>query len=49
MDEPQLSLGLKLRYGAEAAVFFLLMGLFWLLGLDAASWLGSVRPSTPAA
>ena len=40
MDEPQLSLGLKLRYGAEAAVFFLLMGLFWLLGLDAASWLG---------
>jgi KDO2-lipid IV(A) lauroyltransferase len=40
MDEPQLPLHIKLRYGAEAAVFFLLMGLFWLLGLDAASGLG---------
>src|ERR1700733_10734176 len=40
MDEPQLSFSLQLRFGAEAAAFFLLMGLFWLLGLVAASWLG---------
>jgi KDO2-lipid IV(A) lauroyltransferase len=31
----------KLRYGAEAAVFFAFMGLFWIIGLDAASALGS--------
>jgi len=40
MDEPRLSFTLKLRYGAEAVAFFLLMGLFWLLPLDAASGLG---------
>jgi len=39
MDEP-LTLWKTLRYGAEAAVFFLFMGLFKLLGLDAASALG---------
>jgi KDO2-lipid IV(A) lauroyltransferase len=35
-----LSFSRKLRYGAEAALFFLLMGLFRLLSLDAASRLG---------
>jgi KDO2-lipid IV(A) lauroyltransferase len=32
--------GQKLRYGAEAAVFFAFMGLFRVIGLDAASRLG---------
>ena len=31
MSEPALSFGQKLRYGAEAAAFFLFMGLFRLL------------------
>jgi KDO2-lipid IV(A) lauroyltransferase len=35
-----LSFSRKLRYGVEAALFFLLMGLFRLFSLDAASWLG---------
>jgi len=35
-----LSFSRKLRYGAEAASFFLLMGLFRLFSLDAASCLG---------
>lgn len=35
-----LSLGQKLRYGAEAAIFLAFMGLFRLLGLDKASRLG---------
>ena len=35
-----LTFSRKLRYGAEAALFFLLMGLFRLLSLDAASCLG---------
>ena len=37
---PGLSLGEKLRYGAEAAVFFAFMGLFRAIGLDKASRLG---------
>jgi KDO2-lipid IV(A) lauroyltransferase len=37
---PQLSLGQKLRYGAEAAVFFGFMALFRVIGLDKASRLG---------
>jgi len=37
---PGLSLGEKLRYGAEAAVFFAFMALFRVLGLDRASRLG---------
>ena len=40
MKEPSLSLPQKLRYGAEAAGFFLLMGLFSILSLDDASRLG---------
>jgi KDO2-lipid IV(A) lauroyltransferase len=40
MAMPVLSFPRKLRYGAEAAAFFLLMGLFRLLPLDAASRLG---------
>jgi len=35
-----LTAGEKLRYGAEAAGFFFLMGIFKILGLDAASALG---------
>jgi Kdo2-lipid IVA lauroyltransferase/acyltransferase len=35
-----LTFSRKLRYGAEAALFFLLMGLFRLFSLDAASCLG---------
>jgi Kdo2-lipid IVA lauroyltransferase/acyltransferase len=35
-----LTFGRKLRYGAEAAAFFLLMGLFRLFSVDAASRLG---------
>jgi|KBSMisStaDraftv2_1062788.scaffolds.fasta_scaffold19261_5 KDO2-lipid IV(A) lauroyltransferase len=35
-----LSLGQKLRYGAEAAVFFTFMALFKVIGLDKASRLG---------
>jgi KDO2-lipid IV(A) lauroyltransferase len=38
--ETRLSLGQKLRYGAEASAFFLLMGFFKILGLDAASAVG---------
>jgi KDO2-lipid IV(A) lauroyltransferase len=40
MSQPVLTIGQKLRYGAEAAAFFLFMGLFRLLGVDAASALG---------
>jgi KDO2-lipid IV(A) lauroyltransferase len=40
MSVPALTFSRKLRYGAEAAGFFLLMGLFRLLPLDAASRLG---------
>lgn len=36
----QLTLGQKLRYGAEAAVFFAFMALFRVIGLDKASRLG---------
>src|SRR6185503_11571110 len=39
-DDPGLPLSKKLRYGAEAAVFFTVMGLFRVMGLDAASSLG---------
>ena len=35
-----LPFGQKLRYGAEAAIFFAFMGLFRLIGLDKASRLG---------
>ena len=47
-----MSLGEKLRYGAEAALFFFFMGLFRLLPLDAASalggWIGrTVGPRLP--
>src|SRR5580765_726530 len=35
-----LTTGQKLRYGAEAAIFFAFMGLFRLIGLDRASRLG---------
>ena len=38
--EPSLSLGQKLRYGAEASAFFLLMGFFKILGVDGASAVG---------
>lgn len=38
--EPSLSTRQRLRYGAEAAGFFLLMGFFKLLGLDGASAVG---------
>ncbi|HJS45059.1 MAG TPA: lysophospholipid acyltransferase family protein [Rhizomicrobium sp.] len=37
---PGLSLGEKLRYGAEAAIFFAFMALFRVIGLDRASRLG---------
>src|SRR3954470_22830576 len=37
---PGLSLGQKLRYGVEAAVFFAFMALFKVIGLDKASRLG---------
>jgi KDO2-lipid IV(A) lauroyltransferase len=37
---PGLSIGEKLRYGAEAAIFFAFMGLFRVIGLDRASRLG---------
>ena len=40
MKTPDLSLAQKLRYGAEAAAFFFLMGLFRLMPLDAASRVG---------
>ena len=40
MAAPALSLTQKLRYGAEAALFLAFMGLFRLIGLDAASALG---------
>lgn len=36
----KLSFGEKLRYGAEAAVFFLVIGFFKLFGLDGASAVG---------
>jgi Kdo2-lipid IVA lauroyltransferase/acyltransferase len=41
MTSPPLSFGRKLRYGAEAALFFAFMALFRLIGLDVASALGS--------
>jgi Kdo2-lipid IVA lauroyltransferase/acyltransferase len=37
---PEMKLSEKLRYGAEAAGFFTLIGLFRILGLDGASALG---------
>jgi KDO2-lipid IV(A) lauroyltransferase len=40
MKEPELSFAQKLRYGTEAAGFFLLMGIFGALPLDTASRLG---------
>jgi KDO2-lipid IV(A) lauroyltransferase len=40
MTDHSLSLGQKLRYGAEAAVFFAFMALFRAIGLSAASRLG---------
>jgi KDO2-lipid IV(A) lauroyltransferase len=40
MIEPRLTFGKKLRYGVEAALFFAFMGLFRVIGLDAASRLG---------
>ena len=40
MSAPALTLSQKLRYGAEAALFFAFMGFFRLLGLDAASAVG---------
>jgi KDO2-lipid IV(A) lauroyltransferase len=39
-SDSSLTLGQKLRYGAEAGAFFLLMGFFKILGLDAASAVG---------
>lgn len=41
MKDKPLSFGDRLRYGAEAAVFFAFMGLFRLLGTDRASDLGA--------
>lgn len=40
MTEPGLTFPQKLRYGAEAAGFFLLMAVFRVIGLEAASRLG---------
>jgi KDO2-lipid IV(A) lauroyltransferase len=40
MSEPALTPVQKLRYGAEAVLFFLFMGFFRLLGVDAASAVG---------
>lgn len=40
MSEPVLTPGQKMSYGAEAALFFLFMGFFRLLGVDAASAVG---------
>src|SRR5688572_1497863 len=40
MTEPGLSFLQKLRYGAEAAVFFVFMALFRVIGLEAATALG---------
>jgi Kdo2-lipid IVA lauroyltransferase/acyltransferase len=40
MNDANLSLGRKLRYSAEAAVFFAFMALFRVIGLEAASRLG---------
>ncbi len=40
MSQPTLTPGQTLRYGAEASVFLLFMGVFRLIGLDAASALG---------
>jgi len=40
MARPSLTLKCKLRYGAEAALFLAFMGLFRILGVDAASALG---------
>ena len=40
MTEPDLPFGQKLRYGAEAALFFGFMGIFRILGPETASGLG---------
>jgi len=40
MAEPSLPFSLKLRYGAEAALFLAFMGLFRIMGVDAASAMG---------
>jgi KDO2-lipid IV(A) lauroyltransferase len=40
MTEPRLSLSQKLRYGAEAVIFFAFMALFRVIGLEAATALG---------
>ncbi len=41
MSEAALPTGQKLRYGAEAALFFLFLGFFRLIGVDAASAVGA--------
>jgi len=40
MAKPAISLSRRWRYGAEAALFFAFMGLFRIMGVDAASVLG---------
>jgi len=40
MAKPAISLSRRWRYGAEAALFFAFMGLFRIMGVDAASALG---------
>jgi KDO2-lipid IV(A) lauroyltransferase len=40
MAQPSPPLALKLRYGAEAALFLAFMGLFRIMGVDAASAMG---------
>src|SRR5215469_12462726 len=40
MAAPALTLSLRLRYGMEAALFLAFMGLFRIMGVDAASALG---------
>jgi len=40
MNQPALTFGQKLRYGAEASIFLAFMGFFRLIGVDAASALG---------
>jgi KDO2-lipid IV(A) lauroyltransferase len=42
MADPALTSGQKLRYGAEAALFFLFVGFFRLIGVDAASFVGGL-------
>jgi KDO2-lipid IV(A) lauroyltransferase len=42
MADPALTAPQKLRYGAEAALFFLFVGFFRLIGVEAASWVGGL-------